>query len=104
MTLLESLQKQTVTTNLTSYDPGIQYEPFLFAPREPTPAAAPARADQGHGLSQAVAAPDTGNGCWPRRSRLDTERGAPISRAAVAAASGGMRKRAQERERRVAVS
>jgi hypothetical protein len=36
--------------------------------------------------------------------RVDLARGAAVPRAAVAAASGGMRKREQERERRVAVS
>src|SRR6266436_2616750 len=49
-----------------------------------------ASTDQRHGLCQAMATADTGHGRGADRSRLDAARGAPVSRAAMAPASGGV--------------
>ena len=46
--------------------------------------------DQRYGLGQGVAAVYTGDGGGADRSRLDAARGAVVSRAAVATASGGV--------------
>src|SRR5262249_9707545 len=51
-----------------------------------------ASTDPRHGLRQAVATADTGHGRGADRSRLDAARGAPVSRAAMAAASDGVSK------------
>jgi hypothetical protein len=56
-----------------------------------------------HRFGHAGAAVSTGQGRRSDRSRLDAARGAAVSGAAVAAASGGVRRREPERERRVAV-
>src|SRR5438552_4925228 len=63
---------------------------FLPAACQLAPAAPGTRADQWQRLGQAVAAADAGHGRWTDGSRLDAARGAPVPRAAVAAASGGM--------------
>ena len=77
---------------------------LLLAPCERTRAVATAPADQRDGLRQAMAASDAGDGGGIDGPCLDPTRGAALSRAAVATTRGGVRKRAQERERRVAVS
>jgi IS1 family transposase len=69
--------------------------------RHPLPQAEPTH---GTGSAKRWPAADPRHGRWTDGSRLDTARGAPLPRAAVATTSGGMRQREQERERRVAVS
>src|SRR5438046_1769548 len=63
---------------------------LLSAPCQPPPASLTAPAHPGPWLGQNVATADTGHGRGADRSRLDAARGAPVSRAAVAPASGGM--------------
>ena len=63
---------------------------FLLAPCQPMRAVATAPANQRDGLSQDVAAADTSDGRWADRPCLDLTGGAPIPRAAVAPASGGV--------------
>ena len=63
---------------------------FLFAPCQLTPAPAAARAHPRHRLGQAVAALYAGDGGGADRPCLDPARGAAVSRAAVAPASGGV--------------
>src|SRR4029453_15394425 len=65
---------------------------FLSAACELACTSGGASTDQRHGLRQAVATADTGYGRGADRSRLDATRGAPVSRAAMAPASGGMSK------------
>src|SRR5207245_2261737 len=65
---------------------------LLLASRWLTPDFTTARADPRHGLSQAGAAPNAGNGGWADRSRVDAARGAAVPRAAVAPASRGVSK------------
>jgi IS1 family transposase len=64
--------------------------PLLPAACELAGASGCASTDQRHGLRHAVATADTGHGRGADRSRLDAARGAPVSRAAMAPASGGM--------------
>src|SRR5262249_40681589 len=63
---------------------------FLFAPRERTPAPAPARAHPRDRLSHAVAALPAGEGGGPDRSRRGAAGGAALPRPAVATARGGV--------------
>ena len=63
---------------------------FLFAPRERMPAPAAARAHQRDRIGHAVAAPHAGHGSGADRPCLDPPGGAPVPRAAVAPASGGV--------------
>src|SRR5206468_5992193 len=56
---------------------------LLLASRRSTPGAAATRTDQRHG--QTLAAADTSHGGRMDRARVDLERGAAVSRAAVAA-------------------
>ncbi len=62
----------------------------VSAPCQPPPASVTAPAHPWPWLGQNVATADTGHGRGADRSRLDAARGAPVSRAAVAPASGGM--------------
>src|SRR5207248_236882 len=63
---------------------------FLLAPCRRTPGAAAAGVDQRDRLSQAVAALYASHGGGAHRSCVDPPGGAPVPRAAVAPASGGM--------------
>ena len=65
----------------------LQFHP---APCELAPAIAHSRAYQRHGLSQAVAVVDAGNGGRLDRPRVDAARRAALSRATMAAATGGV--------------
>src|SRR5262249_26310644 len=65
---------------------------FLLAPRECTPAPTTARAHTRPGVGQAVAAVHARHGRGTDRSRLAGARGAAVSRAGMAPASGGMSK------------
>jgi len=63
---------------------------LLLTSRQSPPSTAAARANQGDRLGHAVAALYASDGRGPDRSRLDVERGAAVSRTAVATASGGV--------------
>src|SRR5712691_11133446 len=82
----------------------IGYYNFLLAACQPPSALAAARAHPRQRLGQALAAADTRDGRGADRPCVDPARSAALPRAAVAAASRGVRKREQKRERRVAVS
>ncbi len=63
---------------------------ILFTTCQCTLAMAPTRSDARHRHRQTLAAADTRNGGGADRSRVDAAGGAPVPRAAVAPASGGM--------------
>src|SRR4029077_2971352 len=63
---------------------------LLSAPCQTPPASVTAPAQPWPALGQNVATADPGHGRGADRSRLDAARGAPVSRAAMAPASGGM--------------
>src|SRR5712692_6213676 len=63
-----------------------------------------AGADARHGLSPAVAAADARHGGGTDGARLDVARSAALPRATMATTRAGVRKRAQERERWIAMS
>src|SRR5207248_2701314 len=63
---------------------------FLLASRQSTPSAAATRTDQRHRHSQTLAAADPRHGGRIDRARVDLERSAAVSRAAMAAAAGGV--------------
>ena len=77
---------------------------LLFASRQLTRAVATAPAAPWDGLRQAMAASDAGAGGGIDGPCLDAPRGAALPGAAVATTRGGVRKRVEERARRVAVS
>src|SRR6516165_659898 len=76
-------------TTSTCYKPR-EIERLLLAACQPPSALAPVRADPRQRLHQTLAAPDTSHGGGIDRPCLDATRGAPVPRAAVAAASRGV--------------